>query len=183
MKWKIRLEDVIRLFGSHRGNLLLEFSVDVTDGVGGETVSGGSETLLFSAPLDIGFSASDCLVDRDFPSSLVVWVKRGDGSKLTRDEIQFGSLKVTPSIAGVAGSPPGVRFRGVSGERLLWRVPLSLKELDLADVEGDSLKLNVEFSTVDSVSRSREIEIPLRERGGDRRRLHLQTSSNSLKVR
>ena len=77
-----------------------------------------------------------------------------------------------------------MRFHGVAGDnRLLWRVPLSLKSLDLAEVKGESLRLNVEFSTVDSVSRSRAVEIPLREREGDRRLLHLETSSKRLKVR
>lgn len=56
MKWKIRLSDVVGSFGAHyRGNLLLDFSVDVTDSVGGETVSGRSQTLLFADALDIGF--------------------------------------------------------------------------------------------------------------------------------
>ena len=82
MKWKIRLRDVLGLFGVHRGNLLLDFSVDVTDSVGGETVSAVSRTLLFADALDIGFSVSDCSVDRHFPSSLVVWVRRADGSKV-----------------------------------------------------------------------------------------------------
>ena len=77
-----------------------------------------------------------------------------------------------------------MRFHGVAGDnRLLWRVPLSLKSLDLAEVKGESLRLNVEFSTVDSVSRSIAVEIPLREREGDRRLLHLETSSKRLKVR
>ena len=87
----------------------------------------------------------------------------------------------------MAGSQPGVRFHGVAGDnRLLWRVPLSLKSLDLAEVKGESLRLNVEFSTVDSVSRSRAVEIPLRETTEgkkDRRLLHLETSSKRLKVR
>ena len=127
---------------------------------------------------------SDCSVDRHFPSSLMVWVRRGDGSKLTKDEIKFGSFKIASSVAGVAGSQPGVRFHGVAGDnRLLWRVPLSLKDLGLEEVKGESLKLNVEFSTVDSVSRSKAVEIPLREREGDRRLLHLETSSKRLKVR
>ena len=82
MKWKIHLRDVLGLFGVHRGNLLLYFSVDVTDSVGGETVSAVSRTLLFADALDIGFSVSDCSVDRHFPSSLVVWVRRADGSKV-----------------------------------------------------------------------------------------------------
>ena len=82
MRWKMHLRDVVGLFGAHRGNLLLDFSVDVTDSVGGETVSARSRTLLFGDALDIGFSVSDCAVDRHFPSSLVVWVKRGDGSKV-----------------------------------------------------------------------------------------------------
>ena len=186
MKWKIRLRDIVGLFGGHRGNLLLDFSVDVTDSVGGETVSARSRTLLFADALDVGFSVSDCSLDRHFPSSLVVWVRRGDGSKLTKDEIKFGSFKIVPSVSGVAGSPPGVRFHGVSGDnRLLWRVPLSLKRMDLAEVKGESLRLNVEFSTIDSVSRSRVVEIPLRERRGEeeRRLLHLETSSKRLKVR
>ena len=83
MKWKIRLRDVVGLFGAHRGNLLLDFSVEVTDSVGGETVSAPvSRTLLFADALDLGFSVSDCALDRHFPSSLMVWVRRGDGSKV-----------------------------------------------------------------------------------------------------
>ena len=87
-------------------------------------------------------------------------------------------------MAGVAGSTPGVRFHGIGGDnRLLWRVPLSLKSMKLDDIKGESLRLNVEFSTIDSVSRSKTVEIPLRESEGDRRLLHLETSSKRLKVR
>ena len=66
--------------------------------------------------------------------------------------------------------------------RLLRRVPLSLKSMKLHGIKGESLRLNVEFSTVDSLSRSKPVEIPLREREGDRRLLHLETSSKRLKV-
>ena len=91
MKWKIRLSDIVGLFGAHRGNLLLDFSVAVTDSVGGETVSAPvSRTLLFADALDLGFSVSDCALDRHFPSSLMVWVRRGDGSKVgVRFEFYF----------------------------------------------------------------------------------------------
>ena len=55
--------------------------------------------------------------------------------------------------------------------------------MKLDDIKGESLRLNVEFSTIDSVSRSKTVEVPLRESEGDRRLLHLETSSKRLKVR
>jgi hypothetical protein len=192
MDWEIRISDILDTFGSYRGSsLLLEFTSDVTDSVTGEIVSATSRTLLTRNSLDIGFSVFDCAVSRVFPSAIMIWVTRGDGSKMTKDEIKFGEFAIRASVSGIAAAKsPGVRFHGVSGERLLWKVPLSLKEMELEKVEGGALRLDVEFaSSVDSaVSHTKRIGIPIREgekvKEGEeeRQHLHLQSSSKSIKV-
>ena len=95
---------------AHRGNLLLEFTAEVADEATGETVSTFSRTLLAKRELDIGFAASECSIGRQFPSSVMVWVTKGDGSKLAKDDIKFGSFRIATSVGGVSGESPGVRY-------------------------------------------------------------------------
>ena len=209
LDWQLSVEDLLSRFGTPEGDLALELSCDVTDTFGGETVSApnvGSVVVMKS--LTMGFQASSCsLTPQPFPSHVMVWIARGDGTKLLKEQIRIGTFSAVPALvrrdgAREEGRPIGVRFHGVTGTRLVWKIPTVLREiLATAQKKGngssevgrhnsnsplDRLELRVTYATAGGVSVSKAITLPVEDENGakerERLRLQLTTSSKSLNV-